>query len=309
MKGPGRALKSLLGALLSGNKSNLEPDLEEASVGDHVPQLPTPPLCLCGHPVPPAHPCSEAGGLAPRLNTRQKILCPSMDAWQASVSLQSLKSESSAGFEGMTARNWSIKSNPPSSRSAASRNRGRLVSSCCVSLPCLSHTSCSSGVRSRKETYYKVAKLTWKLLTTLRILKPPRYMACTLSWPRCPVNQHGWLWDEYTPVSWSWKVVRGQSALRHSTGHRKRWRHLPVTSWGPGLDTQDPPSLASLSAGLDSLDADIHVQFQAQFLSPFSEAFLISPVSVHPFPLYDTRWINYSWISSPSNNSEKLISD
>ena len=105
MKGPGRALKSLLGALLSGNKSNLEPDLEEASVGDHVPQLPTPPLCLCGHPVPPAHPCSEAGGLAPRLNTRQKILCPSMDAWQASVSLQSLKSESSAGFEGMTARN------------------------------------------------------------------------------------------------------------------------------------------------------------------------------------------------------------
>ena len=76
MKGLGSALKSLLGALLSGNKSNLEQDLEEASVGDHVPQLPTPPLCLCGHPVPPAHPCSEAGGLAPRLNTRQKSCAP-----------------------------------------------------------------------------------------------------------------------------------------------------------------------------------------------------------------------------------------
>lgn len=104
MKGPGSALKSLLGALLSGNKSDLEPNLEEVSVDDHGPQLPTPLLCLCGHPVPPSHLCSEAGGLAPGLNTRQKILCPSMDAWQALVSLQSLKSEKSAGFEGMTAR-------------------------------------------------------------------------------------------------------------------------------------------------------------------------------------------------------------
>ena len=165
---------------------------------------------------------------------------------------------------------------PPSSRLATSRNRGRLVSGCCVSLPCLSHTSCSSGVRSRKETYYKVAKLTWKLLTTLRILKPPD------PW-RVPFPGRGALWISMAgsgmralqshEAGRRALLLRAQSALRHSTGHRKQWRHLPVTSWGPGLDTQDPPSPASLSAGLDSLDADIHVQFQAQFLSPFSEVF------------------------------------
>ena len=182
-------------------------------MGDHGPQLPSPPLCPCGHPAPPSHPCSEARGLAPGLNTRQKIFCRFVDAWQASLSLQSLKSENLAGLEGMTARHWSIKSDPPPSRSAASRNRGRFVSSCCVSLPCLSHTSCSSGTRSRKQMYYKVAKLAWKLLTTLRILKPPGYVACILPQPRCPENQLGWLWEECTPVSWSWKA---SSALRVS---------------------------------------------------------------------------------------------
>ena len=96
MKGPGSALKSLLGALLSGNKSDLEPNLEEVSVDDHGPQLPTPLLCLCGHPVSPSHPCSEAGGLAPGFNTRQKILA-------GFGPLQSLKSENSEGFDGMTA--------------------------------------------------------------------------------------------------------------------------------------------------------------------------------------------------------------
>ena len=159
-----------------------------------------------------------------------------------------------------------------------------------MSLPCLSHTSCSSGTRSRKQMYYKVAKLTWKLLTTLRILKPPGHTARILPRPPGPENQLGWLWEECTRfLKLEGELCSRGSVCTPSLRGAQRGGAPACYVMRARIGQAGPPSPASLSAGLDSLDADIHMQFQTQFLSPFCEAFLISPVSIHHFPLYDTR--------------------
>ena len=142
--------------------------------------------------------------------------------------------------------------------------------------------------------------------------KAPRSMACTLPWPRCPVNQHGWLWDESTPVSWSWKASsasQGSVCTPSLHGAQKAVEALACYVMRARIGHSGPP-IPGLSLCRTWLLGCWHSRAIPSSVSePFLWSFLISPVSVHHFPLYDTRWINYSWISSPSNNSEKPISD
>lgn len=252
-----------------------------------------PTLCHCGHRAHTSHPCSEEGGLTLGCNARQEIFCHSTDAWQASLSPQSLKRRVLQGLEtGQTITETLHLTRLPLGRQHAKQKHA------CLQVLCYSPLLVTHKLLLRCKV--KNGKVLKSGQADLEVSNHHKDYKATWIYGACPYLAGVPLWTSMAALGWAHtSSVHRETLQFHEAG---KWALIlgskPATSHfvGPRMRVSvhyvmrvQLGHTSFYSAWLDFFDADIHLQFLTQFLTLFCEVFLIFPGSIHHFLIYVPR--------------------